>query len=138
MDINVKDATLGDKTQASVQVLNLLGEKYLELTPKGSGEMEAGDTVPVSRTNGSYDIVATLGELTTTTEAINIPRLSKALTTLGDTVNARQPAHQVDVHRPLRHLPLHRHPGRVDPAAARPRRARHQAALASAGATSSR
>src|SRR6478609_1373554 len=35
-DINVKDATLGDKTQASVQVLNLLGEKYLELTPKGS------------------------------------------------------------------------------------------------------
>ena len=41
VDIDVKDATLGDKTQASVQVLNLLGEKYLELTPKGSGEMEA-------------------------------------------------------------------------------------------------
>ena len=91
VDINVKDATLGDKTQASVQVLNLLGEKYLELTPKGSGEMEAGDTVPVSRTNGSYDIVATLGELTTTTEAINIPRLSQALTTLGDTVNSASP-----------------------------------------------
>jgi len=89
--INVKDATLGDKTQASVQVLNLLGEKYLELTPKGSGKMEGGDTVPVSRTNGSYDIVATLGELTTTTEAIDIPRLSQALTTLGDTVNAASP-----------------------------------------------
>ena len=39
--------TLGEKTQASVQVLNLLGEKYLELTPKGSGEMEGGDTIPV-------------------------------------------------------------------------------------------
>jgi phospholipid/cholesterol/gamma-HCH transport system substrate-binding protein len=90
-DVDVKDAILGDKTQASVQVLNLLGEKYLELTPKGSGEMRGGDTIPVSRTNGSYDIVATLGELTTTTEAINIPRLSKALTTLGDTVNAASP-----------------------------------------------
>src|SRR3954470_16756147 len=90
-DINVKGAEMGDKTQASVQVLNLLGEKYLELTPKGSGEMHGGDTIPVSRTNGSYDIVATLSELTTTTEAINIPRLSQALTTLGDTVNAASP-----------------------------------------------
>jgi phospholipid/cholesterol/gamma-HCH transport system substrate-binding protein len=91
VDVNVKGATLGDKTQASVQVLNLLGEKYLELTPKGSGKMDGGDTIPVSRTNGSYDIVATLGELTTTTEAINIPQLSQALTSLGDTVNAASP-----------------------------------------------
>jgi phospholipid/cholesterol/gamma-HCH transport system substrate-binding protein len=90
-NVNVKGATLGDKTQASVQVLNLLGEKYLELTPKGSGEMQGGDTIPVSRTNGSYDIVSTLSELTTTTEAINIPKLSQALTTLGDTVNAASP-----------------------------------------------
>src|SRR3954452_22801868 len=91
VDVDVKGATLGDKTQASVQVLNLLGEKYLELTPKGTGEMKGGDTIPVSRTNGSYDIVATLSELTTTTEAIDIPRLSQALTTLGDTVNAASP-----------------------------------------------
>ena len=91
VDVDVKDATLGKKTQASVQVLNLLGEKYLELTPKGSGRMEGGDTIPVSRTNGSYDIVATLSELTTTTEAIDVPRLSQALTTLGDTVNAASP-----------------------------------------------
>src|SRR3954471_3524187 len=91
VNVNVKGATLGDKTQASVQVLNLLGEKYLELTPKGSGEMHGGDTIPVSRTNGSYDIVATLSELTTTTEAIDIPRLSQALTTLGDTINAASP-----------------------------------------------
>jgi phospholipid/cholesterol/gamma-HCH transport system substrate-binding protein len=91
VDINVKGAEMGDKTQASVQVLNLLGEKYLELTPKGSGEMKGGDTIPVSRTNGSYDIVSTLSELTTTTEAINVPRLSQALTTLGDTINSASP-----------------------------------------------
>src|SRR3954452_4111358 len=91
VDVNVKDATLGQKTQASVQVLNLLGEKYLELTPKGSGEMKSGDTIPVSRTNGSYDIVSTLSELTTTTEAIKVPQLSQALTTLGDTINAASP-----------------------------------------------
>ena len=106
--------------------------------PKGSGKMEAGDTVPVSRTNGSYDIVATLSELTTTTEAINIPRLSQALTTLGDTVNAASPHIKSTFTGLSRDLPRHRHPGRVDPAAARPRRPRHQAARASAGATWSR
>jgi phospholipid/cholesterol/gamma-HCH transport system substrate-binding protein len=91
VDVNIKGVDMGEKTQASVQVLNLLGEKYLELTPKGSGTMDAGDTIPVSRTNGSYDIVSTLSELTTTTEAIKIPQLSQALTTLGDTINAASP-----------------------------------------------
>jgi phospholipid/cholesterol/gamma-HCH transport system substrate-binding protein len=91
VDFDVKGAKMGEKTQASVQVLNLLGEKYLEVTPKGNGEMKGGDTIPVSRTNGSYDIVSTLSELTTTTEAINIPRVSQALTTLGDTLNAASP-----------------------------------------------
>ncbi|MET0838509.1 MAG: MlaD family protein [Marmoricola sp.] len=91
VDFDVKDATMGKKTQASVQVLNLLGEKYLEVTPKGVGQMEAGDTIPRSRTNGSYDIVSTLSELTTRTEAIDVPRLSQSLTTLGDTLNAASP-----------------------------------------------
>jgi phospholipid/cholesterol/gamma-HCH transport system substrate-binding protein len=91
VDFTVKGAKMGKQTLASVQVLNLLGEKYLEVTPRGGGEMAAGDTIPVNRTNGSYDIVSTLSELTTTTEAINIPRLSQSLTTLGDTLNAASP-----------------------------------------------
>lgn len=91
VDFDVHDATLGQKSRAGVQVLNLLGEKYLEITPVGSGKMEAGDTIPVSRSDSSYDIVATLGELTTRTEDIDTPQLSKALSTLGDTLNAASP-----------------------------------------------
>ena len=91
VDFEVKDAELGRKSRASVEVLNLLGEKYLEVTPKGSGEMQAGDTIPASRTDSNYDIVATLNELTTRTEDINTPKLAEALTTLGDTLNAASP-----------------------------------------------
>jgi phospholipid/cholesterol/gamma-HCH transport system substrate-binding protein len=91
VDFDVKDAELGRKTRASVQVLNLLGEKYLELTPAGSGEMEDGETIPVGRTDSSYDIVATLSELTTRTEDIDTAKLSQALGTLGDTINAASP-----------------------------------------------
>jgi phospholipid/cholesterol/gamma-HCH transport system substrate-binding protein len=91
VDFDVKDAELGRKTRASVQVLNLLGEKYLELTPVGSGKMKDGATIPVERTDSSYDIVATLSELTTRTEDIDTAKLSQALSTLGDTVNAASP-----------------------------------------------
>jgi phospholipid/cholesterol/gamma-HCH transport system substrate-binding protein len=91
VDFDVKDATLGRKSRAGVQVLNLLGEKYLEITPKGSGAMQAGDTIPVARTDTSYDIVSTLGELTSRTEDIDTARLSKALSTMGDTLNAASP-----------------------------------------------
>jgi phospholipid/cholesterol/gamma-HCH transport system substrate-binding protein len=91
VDFDVKGAKMGERSQASVQVLNLLGEKYLQIDPKGSGEMHGGDTIPQSRTYGGYDIVSTLSELTTRTEAIDIPELSKALTTLGDTLNAASP-----------------------------------------------
>ena len=125
--------TLGDKTQASVQVLNLLGEKYLELTPKGSGKMDGGDTIPVSRTDGSYDIVATLERAhhhaprTSTSPALPGPDHP------GRHGQRRQPAHPVDLHRPLPHLPGHRQPRRGDPAAARPGRPRHQAARRAQG-----
>ncbi len=93
VDFDVKDATLGEKTHASVQVLNLLGEKYLEITPKGTGEMEAGDTIPVSRTNGSYDIVATLSELTTTHRGHQHPPALAGADHAGRHPQRRQPAH---------------------------------------------
>jgi phospholipid/cholesterol/gamma-HCH transport system substrate-binding protein len=91
VDFDVHHATLGQKSRAGVQVLNLLGEKYLNITPVGSGKMQPGDTIPVSRTDDTYDIVGTLGELTTRTEGIDTPKLSEALTTLGDTLNAASP-----------------------------------------------
>ncbi|HNA98339.1 MAG TPA: MlaD family protein, partial [Marmoricola sp.] len=67
VDFDAKDVVLGSRTTASVQVLNLLGEKYLEVTPEGSGTMKSNSTIPLSRTSAGYDIVSTLSTLTTRT-----------------------------------------------------------------------
>lgn len=91
VDFDAKGVELGQDTRASVEVLNLLGEKYLEVTPDGPGQMEGGATIPVSRTHSGYDIVGTLSQLTTTTEQIDTPQLARALTELGDTLNAASP-----------------------------------------------
>jgi phospholipid/cholesterol/gamma-HCH transport system substrate-binding protein len=81
----------GDESQASIEVLNLLGEKYLELTPAGSGQLGEDDTIPTDRTQSAYDIVGVFGDLTTTTERIDTDQLKQALNVVSDTMDAAGP-----------------------------------------------
>ena len=81
----------GPESRASVEVLNLLGEKYLELTPAGSGQMSTDEVIPVSRTQSAYDIVGVFGDLTTTTERIDKGQLKQALNTISKTVDTAGP-----------------------------------------------
>jgi phospholipid/cholesterol/gamma-HCH transport system substrate-binding protein len=77
----------GEDSTAAIEVLNLLGEKYVELTPTGSTKAEPGSTIPLERTASSYDIVRVFTELSDTTENIKIPQLQQALSSVGDTLN---------------------------------------------------
>jgi phospholipid/cholesterol/gamma-HCH transport system substrate-binding protein len=91
VNFDVHGADFGTETRASVEVLNLLGTKYLNLTPAGSGQMHAGSTIPVSRTRTTYDVVSTLDQLTTTTEQLDTDQLASALHTLAGTLDASAP-----------------------------------------------
>ncbi|WP_110205464.1 MCE family protein [Nocardioides daejeonensis] len=82
----------GKESRASVEVLNLLGEKYLNLTPAGDGQMAAESTIPLDRTESAYDIVGVLGDLTSTTERIDVEQLKTALDTVGSTLEESEPA----------------------------------------------
>jgi phospholipid/cholesterol/gamma-HCH transport system substrate-binding protein len=77
----------GEETEASIEVLNLLGEKFLNLQPEGSEQLEAEGTIPLQRTDSSYDIVDVFTGLANTTENIKIPQLQQALDTVADTMN---------------------------------------------------
>jgi phospholipid/cholesterol/gamma-HCH transport system substrate-binding protein len=90
-DFDVKNATLGRSTRASVEVKSLLGEKFLNITPKGSGELPGGSTIPLARTDVTFDIVGTLGTLTTQTEETNKENLTQALNTLAETMDSAAP-----------------------------------------------
>lgn len=90
-EFDVKDATLGRSTRASVEVKSLLGEKFLNITPEGSGELKGGSTIPLSRTDVAFDIVGTLGTLTTQTEETNKKTLTTALNSLAETMDAAAP-----------------------------------------------
>jgi phospholipid/cholesterol/gamma-HCH transport system substrate-binding protein len=85
------DVEFGSESSASVEVLNLLGEKYLDLQPAGEGQMGEDDVIPVDRTQAAYDIVGVFGDLATTTERIDTDQLSKALDVVADTTNDAAP-----------------------------------------------
>ena len=88
---DVKNATLGRSTRASVEVKSLLGEKFLNITPKGSGTLADGATIPLARTDVTFDIVGTLGTLTTQTEDTDKENLTLALNSLAETLDAAAP-----------------------------------------------
>jgi phospholipid/cholesterol/gamma-HCH transport system substrate-binding protein len=81
----------GRESGASVEVLNLLGEKYLELTPAGDGQLDQKTPIPLERTQAAYDIVGVFGDLTETTEEIDKDQLVEALGVVADTVDAAAP-----------------------------------------------
>lgn len=91
VDFDVHGAKFGNSTTASIDVLNLLGEKYLNLQPVGTDTMADGATIPLSHTHAAYDIVSALDDLTTTTGSIDLSQLQKALGTLSTTINAAAP-----------------------------------------------
>lgn len=81
----------GTQTGARVEVLNLLGEKYLNLVPAGKGQLDEDQPIPVDRTAAAYDIVGVFSDLTETTEAIDTTQLEQALDVVADTVNQAAP-----------------------------------------------
>jgi phospholipid/cholesterol/gamma-HCH transport system substrate-binding protein len=85
------DVDFGTESAASIEVLNLLGEKYLELTPAGEGQLASGNTIPLERTESAYDIVGVFGDLTTTTEQIDTRQLSQALDVVSGTLDDAAP-----------------------------------------------
>jgi phospholipid/cholesterol/gamma-HCH transport system substrate-binding protein len=81
----------GKDSSAHVEVLNLLGEKYLNLVPDGDGQLDQDTPIPVDRTSSSYDIVGVFGDLAETTEQIDTHQLDQALDVVADTVNQSAP-----------------------------------------------
>jgi len=90
VDFTVRDGVeLGDRTEAAIKTETVLGTKFLELTPRGDGNLTG--TIPIERTKSPYDLPDALGDLTTTISALDTAQLSSALTTLADTFKDTPP-----------------------------------------------
>ena len=76
---------LGRETGAAIKIRTVLGRKYLELHPRGSGRLDPDKVIPTDRTVAPYDVVNAFSDLTETTEEIDTEQLATALDTLSET-----------------------------------------------------
>lgn len=83
-----KDAWLGDDTRASIQVKTVLGQKYLALSPAGTGELDRSEPIPLERTVAPYDVVTAFSSAAETLDAIDDAKLAESLDTLTDAMQA--------------------------------------------------
>jgi phospholipid/cholesterol/gamma-HCH transport system substrate-binding protein len=79
------DPEFGTRTGAAIRVKTILGAKYMALEPKGSGQLEPGSEIPLTRTTPAYDVVAAFSDLTTTSEKVDTEQLATALDTISST-----------------------------------------------------
>lgn len=85
----VDDVRLGDRTEAAVTLMGLLGTRVVELTPRGDRELTG--PIPVDRTTPAYELPDALGDLSTTVRGLNTDQLSNSLAVLSDTFSNTPP-----------------------------------------------
>jgi phospholipid/cholesterol/gamma-HCH transport system substrate-binding protein len=88
--INSKYA-LGSDTTAHIRTGTLLGERVLALESAGSGTLDPGQTIPVTRTSSPYSLTDAVSELTANTAATNTETLNQSLDTLAATLDQIAP-----------------------------------------------
>jgi phospholipid/cholesterol/gamma-HCH transport system substrate-binding protein len=78
----VKDVNLGSETGATIRIKTVLGQKFLALTPAGSGRV---DEIPLTRTASPFDVLDAVQGLAGTLDQIDTAQLAQAFTVLSDT-----------------------------------------------------
>ncbi|MET8430922.1 MCE family protein [Nocardia sp. NPDC004860] len=82
---------LGGQTRAAIKVATLLGKRYLELAPEGSGTLAAGATIPLQRTASGYDVSQSLAEVSNTVARTDKKQLTEALDKAGQLLHTVSP-----------------------------------------------
>ncbi|MCU1643022.1 MAG: mce4C [Nocardia sp.] len=82
-DADGKNQKLGDETTATIKVQTVLGRRFIDLDPRGPGELRDGATIPLSRTTSGYDITRSLQEVTDKVAQTDKTNLAAALDQIG-------------------------------------------------------
>lgn len=84
------DIELGSRTEASVKVGTLLGTHFLDIVPKGSGEL-ASDTIPLAHTSVPFNLQDVIDKGTGAVDQIDATKISEALSVVADTLKVAGP-----------------------------------------------
>jgi len=87
----VKNAWVGDRTTAAIEIKTLLGDKYLAIDPIGNAPQNPAQAIPLSRTTSPYDVTQAFSGLGQQISQINTTQLAQSLQTLSDAFSTTPP-----------------------------------------------
>ncbi|NKY52151.1 MCE family protein [Nocardia vermiculata] len=82
---------LGTESSAHIKTSSLLGKRNITVESAGPGRMRTLDTIPDSRTSAPYSLTDAVGDLTTTTAAVDTDALNRSLDMLSQTLDRIAP-----------------------------------------------
>jgi phospholipid/cholesterol/gamma-HCH transport system substrate-binding protein len=85
VEFRVKDAFVGDRSEAAIKIETVLGAKYVTLVPRGSGELDPDEPIPLERTASPYDVVEAFADLSTTIDDIDTEQLASSFEVMAET-----------------------------------------------------
>ena len=88
VEFRVKDAFVGDRSEAAIKIETVLGAKYMALVPRGSQPLDPDDRIPVARTASPYDVVEAFADLSSTVQDIDTKQLASSFEVLSQTFSA--------------------------------------------------
>lgn len=81
----VKDAWIGDRSEAAIKIKTVLGQKYLAVVPDGEAELDPDTSIPLSRTVAPFDVVEAFTGLSQTVGQIDTAQLAQSFEVLAQT-----------------------------------------------------
>ena len=85
VQFRVKDAFVGDQSEAAIKIGTVLGAKYVALVPRGETPLNPDTMIPKSRTASPYDVVQAFADLSTTVEQLDTTQLASSFEVLSQT-----------------------------------------------------
>ena len=85
VEIRVNDVFVGDRTEAAIKIETVLGAKYVALVPRGSGELDPDEPIPLDRTASPYDVVEAFADLSSTIDDIDTAQLASSFEVMAET-----------------------------------------------------
>ncbi|MFD9667557.1 MCE family protein [Rhodococcus sp. NPDC059968] len=86
-----KATRLGSATSAAIKVETVLGRRFLDVEPRGDGELEDGDTIPLDRTTSAYDPSDAISDLTDQLSDTDVPQVESALDSVSHVIDELSP-----------------------------------------------
>lgn len=85
VEFRVRDAFVGDRSEAAIKIETVLGAKYMALVPRGGEALDPEQPIPLERTASPYDVVEAFADLSTTVEELDTAQLASSFEVLAET-----------------------------------------------------